>query len=272
MEKNVKECIPWGVMQYTDDVSNKAAVLCGLLVDPAEQQCLVCHGELCISVPPQECLGQLLRKDPALTLQAAEEAGYVLLTVSTSFLVSDLLFSKPSTISSAEKLMAPLSDPASTNCWVTQNRRPATAEDQDKRWKQKIVTKHSWLISVFNFLQRLAWKKPPSAHGRAEKGGLLSCAWMSVTLLPKRMSLISAGAASRRAQASHGTARACAHCIPQQPPICAAKNVEEKNDNSCGKNYQEQEHREALQLVVARTRTQRSTPACLCTIPRVPHL
>lgn len=52
--------------------------------------------------------------------------------------------------------MAPLSDPASANCWVTQNRRPATAEDQDKRWKQKIVTKHSWLISMFNFLQRLA--------------------------------------------------------------------------------------------------------------------
>lgn len=72
------------------------------------------------------------------------------------FLVSDLLFSNPSTFSSAEKLMAPLSDPASANCWVTQNRRPATVEDQDKRWKRKIITRHSWLISVFNFLQRLA--------------------------------------------------------------------------------------------------------------------
>lgn len=27
MEKNVKECVPWGLMQYTENLSKKKAVL-----------------------------------------------------------------------------------------------------------------------------------------------------------------------------------------------------------------------------------------------------
>jgi len=38
----------------------------------------------CISIPPQECLWLLLRKDPALTLQAAEEAENVFLKARTT--------------------------------------------------------------------------------------------------------------------------------------------------------------------------------------------
>lgn len=38
----------------------------------------------CISVPPQECLGLLLKKDFALTLQAAEEAENVFLKPRTT--------------------------------------------------------------------------------------------------------------------------------------------------------------------------------------------
>lgn len=48
-------------------------------------------------------------------------------------------------------LMAPLSGPARADFWVTQSRRPASAEAWDKRWKREITTKRSWPISVFNF-------------------------------------------------------------------------------------------------------------------------
>lgn len=52
---------------------------------------------------------------------------------------------------SPKKLMAPLSESARANCWMTQTRRPASAADWDKRWKKKIIMEHSWPISMFKF-------------------------------------------------------------------------------------------------------------------------